>query len=92
MVWTDVPCWYTIRTDRFRTSSYTTVTMSTAPPFSSRVPMVQTIDSIWSMSSLGSYGGQSDDEDAPERWPQAPFSFWYRRHDELDVPPPSANE
>ena len=66
MVWTDVPCWYTIRTDRFRTSSYATVTMSTAPPFSSRVPMVQTIDSIWSMSSLGSYGGQSDDEDAPD--------------------------
>ena len=91
MVWTDVPCWYTIRTDRFRTSSYATVTMSTAPPFYSRVPMVQTIDSIWSMSSLGPTAA-SPTRAAPERWPQAPFSFWYRRHDELDVPPPSANK
>ena len=31
-----------------------------------------------------------EDEDAPEGWPQAPFSFWYRRHDEFDEPPPSA--
>jgi hypothetical protein len=51
--------------------------------------MVQGIGSIWSMMSLTPYGGQSDDEDAPEGWPQAPGSFWYRRHDEFDEPPPS---
>jgi len=40
--------------------------------------------------ALTPYGGQSDDEDAPEGRPQAPQSFWYRRHDEFDEPPPSA--
>jgi hypothetical protein len=53
--------------------------------------MVQTIGSIWSMFSLTPYAGQSDDEDAPEGWPQAPQSFWYRRHDEFDEPAPSAS-
>jgi hypothetical protein len=52
--------------------------------------MVQSIGSIWSLMSLTPYGGQSDDEDAPEGWPQAPQSFWYRRHDEFDEPPSSA--
>ena len=33
---------------------------------------------------------QSDDEDLPEGWPRAPGSFWFRRHDEFDEPPPSA--
>jgi predicted dithiol-disulfide oxidoreductase (DUF899 family) len=37
------------------------------------------------------YGAQSDDEDVPDGWPQAPFSFWFRRHDEFDDPPPSAS-
>jgi hypothetical protein len=36
-------------------------------------------------------GGQSDVVDVPEGWPQAPNSFWYRRHDEFDDPPPSAS-
>ena len=40
--------------------------------------------------SLTPYGGQCDDEDLPEGWPQAPQSFWYRRHDEFDELPPSA--
>ena len=48
------------------------------------------IGSIWSLLSLTPYGGQSEDEDAPEGWPQAPDSFWFRRHDEFDDPPPSA--
>jgi hypothetical protein len=26
----------------------------------------------------------------PEGWPRAPGSFWFRRHDEFDDPPPSA--
>ena len=34
--------------------------------------------------------GQSDDEELPEGWPRAPQSFWFRRHDEFDEPPPSA--
>ena len=51
---------------------------------------VQQIGSVWSMMSLTPYGGQSDDEDAPEGWPQVPGSFWYRRHDEFNEPPPSA--
>ncbi len=52
--------------------------------------MVQFIGSIWSMWSLTPYGGQSDDEELPEGWPRAPQSFWFRRHDEFDDPPPSA--
>ena len=52
--------------------------------------MAQLIGSIWSLFYLTPYGGQSDGEDAPEGWPQAPQSFWYRRHDEFDEPPPSA--
>jgi predicted dithiol-disulfide oxidoreductase (DUF899 family) len=54
-------------------------------------PAVQSIGSIWSIISLTPYGGQSDDEDAPEGWPQAPVSFWYRRHDEFNEPAPSAS-
>jgi hypothetical protein len=42
------------------------------------------------MWSLTPYGGQSDDEDLPKGWPRAPQSFWFRRHDEFDEPPPSA--
>ncbi len=41
--------------------------------------------------SLTPYGGQSDDEDLPEGWPRATGSFWFRRHDEFDDPPPSAS-
>ena len=52
--------------------------------------MVQWIGSLWSLWSLTPYGGQSDDEDLPEGWPRAPGSFWFRRHDEFDDPPPSA--
>jgi len=43
------------------------------------------------MISLTPYGAQSDDEDVPEGWPQAPFSFWFRRHDEFNDSPPSAS-
>ena len=100
MGWTDVP-WYTICTESFSADFgvnewfglnvflrdgddvYRTY-------FLQHGPMVQGIGSIWSMMSLTPYGGQSDDEDAPEGWPQAPQSFWYRRHDEFNDPPPSA--
>ena len=101
MGWTDVP-WYTIRTERFSADFgvdewfglnvflrdgddvYRTY-------FLQHGAMVQTIGSVWSLMSLTPYGGQSDDEDAPEGWPQAPCSFWFRRHDEFDEPPPSAS-
>ena len=48
-------------------------------------------DSSSPMLSLTPYGAQSDDEDVPEGWPQAPFSFWFRRHDEFNELPPSAS-
>jgi predicted dithiol-disulfide oxidoreductase (DUF899 family) len=101
MGWTDVP-WYTICTERFLADFgveewfglnvflrdgddvYRTY-------FLQHGPMVQCIGSIWSMMSLTPYGGQSDDEEVPEGWPQAPQSFWYRRHDEFTEPPPSAS-
>jgi hypothetical protein len=52
--------------------------------------MVQQVGSVWSLFALTPYGVQSDDEDAPEGWPQAPTAFCYRRHDEFTDPPPSA--
>ena len=100
MGWTDVP-WYTIRTERFSADFgvdewfgfnvflrdgddvYRTY-------FLQHGAMVQFIGSLWSMWSLTPYGGQSEDEDAPEGWPRAPGEFWFRRHDEFDEPPPSA--
>jgi predicted dithiol-disulfide oxidoreductase (DUF899 family) len=100
MGWTDVP-WYTIRSERFSADFgvkewfgfnvflrdgndvYRTY-------FLQHGAMVQWIGSIWSLWSLTPYGGQSDDEELPEGWPRAPQSFWFRRHDEFDEPPPSA--
>ena len=100
MGWTDVP-WYTIRTERFSADFgvdewfglnvflrdgddvYRTY-------FLQHGAMVQFIGSLWSLWSLTPYGGQSEDEDSPEGWPRAPGSFWFRRHDEFDEPPPSA--
>ena len=100
MGWNDVP-WYTICTERFSADFgveewfgfnvflrdgddvYRTY-------FLQHGPMAQLIGSIWSLFYLTPYGGQSDDEDAPEGWPRAPQSFWFRRHDEFDEPPPSA--
>lgn len=37
------------------------------------------------MFALTPYGGQSEDEESPEGWPQVPSSFWYRRHDEFNA-------
>jgi predicted dithiol-disulfide oxidoreductase (DUF899 family) len=100
MGWTDVP-WYTILTERFSADFgvdewfglnvflrhgddvYRTY-------FLQHGEAVRQIGSVWSLFSLAPYGGQSEDEAAPEGWPQAPVSFWYRRHDEFDEPPPSA--
>lgn len=100
MGWTHVP-WYTICTERFSAdfgvdewfglnvflrdgdTVYRTYFLQVGE-------MVQSIGSVWSIFSLTPYGGQSEDEDAPDGWPQAPPTFWYRRHDEFDEPPPSA--
>jgi len=102
MGWTDVP-WYTMCTERFSADFgvdewfrlnvflrdgddvYRTY-------FLQNGGMVQNIGSVWSLMSLTPYGAQSDDEDTPDGWPQEPFSFWFRRHDEFDDPPPSASE
>ncbi len=35
-------------------------------------------------------GGRVEDDGAHTGWPQAPQSFWYRRHDEFDDLPPSS--
>ena len=101
MGWTDVP-WYTIRTEQFSadfgvdewfglnvflrdgSDVYRTY-------FLQHGAMVQFVGSIWSLWSLTPYGGQSEGEDAPEGWPKARDSFWFRRHDEFDDPQPSAN-
>ena len=101
MGWTDVP-WYTICTERFSVDFgveewfglnvflrdgddvYRTY-------FLQHGEAVQSIGSVWSLMSLTPYGGQSEEEDVPEGWPQAPQSFWYRRHDEFDDLPPSAS-
>ncbi|MBS1881346.1 MAG: DUF899 family protein [Actinobacteria bacterium] len=100
MGWAHVP-WYTIRTERFSSDFgveewfglnvflrdgrdvYRTY-------FLQHGAMVQFIGSPWSLWSLTPYGGQSEEEDLPEGWPRAPGSFWFRRHDEFDEPPPSA--
>ena len=102
MGWSDVP-WYTIATDRFSAdfgvdewfglnvflrdgdTVYRTY-------FLQHGPMVQNVGSIWSIASLTPYGNQTEDEEAPEGWPQAPPSFWFRRHDEFDEAPPSVSE
>jgi len=100
MGWTNVP-WYTICTERFSADFGVdewfglNVFMRDGDDvyrtyFLQHGEAVQQIGSVWSMMSLTPYGGQSDDEDAPEGWPQAPQAFWYRRHDEFNEPPPSA--
>jgi len=99
--WTDVP-WYTICTERFSADfgveewfglnvflrdggdvyrTYFLQHGGDGPVDRKRLEPV----------SLTPYGGQSDDEDLPEGWPRAPQSFWFRRHDEFDDTPPSAN-
>jgi predicted dithiol-disulfide oxidoreductase (DUF899 family) len=100
MGWAHIP-WYTIRTEGFSADFgvdewfglnvflrdgddvYRTY-------FLQHGRMVQQIGSIWTLFNLTPYGGQSEDEDAPEGWPTAPDSFWFRRHDEFDEPAPSA--
>ena len=100
MGWTHIP-WYTIRTERFSADFGTAEWFGLniflrdgddvyRTYFLQHGAMVRTIGSIATLISLTPYGGQVDDEDVPEGWPQAPGSFWFRRHDEFDEPAPSA--
>jgi len=100
MGWTDLP-WHTICTERFSADFgvdewfgfnvflrdgddvYRTY-------FLQHGRVVQSVGTIWSLASLTPYGNQAEGEDVPEGWPQAPWSFWFRRHDEFTDPPPSA--
>jgi predicted dithiol-disulfide oxidoreductase (DUF899 family) len=100
MGWVDVP-WYTITTKSFSVDFGVdewfglNVFMRVGDDlfrtyFLQHGSMVRTIGSPPTLWALTPYGGQSDDEDVPDGWPQAPTSFWYRRHDEFVDPPPSA--
>lgn len=100
MGWTHVP-WYTILTERFSADfgvdewfGFNVFLRDGDEIFRTYFlqdgQMVRNIGSVWSLFSLAPYGGQSEDEDAPEGWPQAPPLFWFRRHDEFDEPAPSA--
>jgi hypothetical protein len=55
-----------------------------------RPPIVSQSEWHAAFARITPYGGQANDEDAPDGWPQAPLSYWYRRHDELDEPAPFA--
>ncbi len=100
MDWTHIP-WYTIRTERFSADFGTEEWFGLnvflrddddvyRTYFLQHGAMVRTIGSLATLMSLTPYGAQADDEDAPEGWPKAPGSFWFRRHDEFDELPPSA--
>ena len=87
MGWTHIP-WYTICTERFSADFgvdeffgfnvflrdgddvYRTY-------FLQNGRMVQQIGYFWTMFDTTPYGGQSENEDAPEGWPQAPDSFGF---------------
>lgn len=100
MGWTNVP-WYTICTERFFADFGVTGRFGLnvflrdgadvyRTYFLQHGPMVHKMGSVWTVFSLTPYGGQSEDEEVPQGWPQAPLQFWYRRHDEFHEPAPSA--
>ncbi|MFY0406536.1 DUF899 family protein [Solicola sp. PLA-1-18] len=100
MGWTDIP-WYTIGTESFTEDFGATDWFALnvflrdgddvyRTYYLQNGPMVSNIGTITSLMSLTPYGGQIEYEDVPEGWPQAPTSYWMRRHDEFDEPAPSA--
>ncbi|WP_163796038.1 DUF899 family protein [Mycolicibacterium sediminis] len=100
MGWTDLP-WYTIGSDSFTSDFGATEWFALnvflrdgddvyRTYFLQHGTMVSHIGSVTSLASLTPYGGQIEGEEVPEGWPQAPMSFWMRRHDEFDEPAPSA--
>lgn len=101
MGWTDLP-WYTIVTDSFTADFGATEWFAInvflrdgdavhRTYFLQDGTMVSNIGSVASLAALTPYGGQIEGEDVPEGWPQAPMSFWMRRHDEFDESAPSAS-
>lgn len=102
MGWSDLP-WYTIRTDTFTRDFGATewFALNVLLRDGDRVyrtyylqngPLVSSIGSVASLAALTPYGGQMEGEDVPDGWPQAPMSYWLRRHDEFDEPAPSARD
>lgn len=102
MGWTDLP-WYTIRTDSFVEDFGATEWFALnvflrygddvyRTYFLQDGRMVSQIGSVNSLANLTPYGGQMEGEDVPEGWPQEEYSYWLRRHDEFDEPPPSARD
>lgn len=100
MGWTDLP-WYTIKTDSFTADFGATEWFALnvflrdsdelyRTYFLQHGSIVSSIGSVNSLLALTPYGGQMEGEDVPEGWPQAPASYWMRRHDEFDQPAPSA--
>lgn len=102
MGWTHLP-WYTISTDSF-TEDFDTQEWFSLNMFL-RVgdevyrtyylqhgPMVSQIGNLNSLMSLTPYGGLIEGEEVPPGWPQEPYSYWFRRHDEFDGPPPSLRQ
>lgn len=102
MGWSRLP-WYTIRTDSFVEDFGTTEWFALnvflrdgedvyRTYFLQQFEMVRQIGSVASLLALTPYGGQIEGEDVPPGWPQAPFDFWMRRHDEYEGDPaPSAS-
>lgn len=100
MGWTDLP-WYTIGTESFTSDFGATEWFALnvflrdgediyRTYFLQHGPMVSQIGNINSLLGLTPYGGQIEGEDVPPGWPQAPYEFWMKRHDEFTDPPPSA--
>ncbi|MET0578574.1 MAG: DUF899 family protein [Ilumatobacteraceae bacterium] len=100
MGWTHIP-WYTIRTERFSADFGTqewfglNVFLRDGDAvyrtyFLQHGAMVRSIGSVATLMALTPYGAQAEDDDAPDGWPTAPSSFWFRRHDEFDEAAPSA--
>lgn len=102
MGWTDLP-WYTIRsasfTEDFGATQWFALNVFLRDGdtvyrtyFLQNGTMVSHIGSVNSLAALTPYGGQIEGEDVPDGWPQAPMSYWMRRHDEFDEPAPSARD
>lgn len=101
MGWQDLP-WYTIRTESFAedfgASSWFALNVFLRDGddvyrtyFLQDNTMVGYTGSVRSLLSITPYGQQIEGEEVPEGWPQAPWEFWMRRHDEFHDAAPAAS-